>query len=178
MPTNDVSESYFIFRQMRLQFEFWLTCTCINVTLKAHTDQRPDAIWQRDANFQFSVTFNFNIFLCFSNIPTPLKQFFSYLVCISCKIFIRWRIYFKIRDPKRNKGICRTENYRSIIHPKAQSRLEWKIRTVKCLGFRNLNIKDRITVVPIEVLLKYRFNTLPRADQFISSSSSRYSYTS
>ena len=37
---------------------------------------------------------------------------------------------------------------------------------------------EAITVVPIEVLLKYRFNTLPRADQFISSSSSKYSYTS
>ena len=35
-----------------------------------------------------------------------------------------------------------------------------------------------VTVVPIEVFLKYWFNTLPRADQFISSSSSRYSYTS
>jgi hypothetical protein len=34
------------------------------------------------------------------------------------------------------------------------------------------------TVVPIEVFLKYWFNTLPQADQFISSSSSRYSYTS
>jgi hypothetical protein len=34
------------------------------------------------------------------------------------------------------------------------------------------------TVVPIEVFLKYGFNTLPRADQFISSSSSKYSYTS
>jgi hypothetical protein len=35
-----------------------------------------------------------------------------------------------------------------------------------------------LTVVPIEVFLKYWFNTLPRADQFISSSSSKYSYTS
>jgi hypothetical protein len=35
-----------------------------------------------------------------------------------------------------------------------------------------------LTVVPIEVFLKYWFNTLPQADQFISSSSSRYSYTS
>jgi hypothetical protein len=34
-----------------------------------------------------------------------------------------------------------------------------------------------ITVVPIEVFLKYWFNTLPLVDQFISSSSSRYSYT-
>jgi hypothetical protein len=36
----------------------------------------------------------------------------------------------------------------------------------------------QFTVVPIEVFLKYWFNTLPQADQFISSSSSRYSYTS
>jgi hypothetical protein len=49
---------------------------------------RPDAIWQRDANFQFSITFNFNIFLCFSNIRNHLSNF-SYLVCISCKNFIR-----------------------------------------------------------------------------------------
>jgi hypothetical protein len=49
---------------------------------------RPDAIWQRDANFQFSMTFNFNIFQCFSNISNNLSNF-SYLVCISCKIFIR-----------------------------------------------------------------------------------------
>jgi hypothetical protein len=37
---------------------------------------------------------------------------------------------------------------------------------------------DAITVIPIEVFLKYWFNTLPQVDQFISSSSSRYSYTS
>ena len=49
---------------------------------------RPDAIGQRDANFQFSMTFNFNIFQCFSNIRNHLSNF-SYLVCISCKIFIR-----------------------------------------------------------------------------------------
>jgi hypothetical protein len=34
-----------------------------------------------------------------------------------------------------------------------------------------------VTIVSIEVFLKYWFNTLPRADQFIWSSSSRYSYT-
>ena len=48
---------------------------------------RPDAIWQGDANFQFSITFNFNILLWFSNIRNHLSNF-SYLVCISCKIFI------------------------------------------------------------------------------------------
>jgi hypothetical protein len=42
---------------------------------------------------------------------------------------------------------------------------------------------ENFTVVPIEVLsfqlkLKYWFNTLPGADQLISSSSSRYLYTS
>jgi hypothetical protein len=57
---------------------------------------RPDAIWQRDANFQFSMTFNFNIFQCFSNIRNHLSNF-SYLVCISCKIFIRWRFYFFLK---------------------------------------------------------------------------------
>jgi hypothetical protein len=48
---------------------------------------RPDAIWQRDANFR-TMTFNFNIFQCFSNIRNHLSNF-SYLVCISCKFFIR-----------------------------------------------------------------------------------------
>jgi hypothetical protein len=57
---------------------------------------RPDAIWQRDANFQFSMTFNFNIFQCFSNIRNHLSNF-SYLVCISCKIFIRWRFYLFVK---------------------------------------------------------------------------------
>ena len=49
---------------------------------------RPDAIRQRDANFQFSMTLNFTIFLCFSNIRNHLSNF-SYLVGINCKIFIR-----------------------------------------------------------------------------------------
>jgi hypothetical protein len=57
---------------------------------------RPDAIWQRDANFQFSMTFNFNIFPCFSNIWNHLSNF-SYLVCISCKIFIPWRFYLFLK---------------------------------------------------------------------------------
>jgi hypothetical protein len=65
---------------------------------------RPDAIWQRDANFQFSMTFNFNIFLCFSNIRNHLTNF-SYLVCISCKIFIRWRFYLFLK----------TENSRRVV---------------------------------------------------------------
>ena len=37
---------------------------------------------------EFSMTFNFNIFQCFSNIRNHLSNF-SYLICISCKIFIR-----------------------------------------------------------------------------------------
>jgi hypothetical protein len=49
---------------------------------------RLDAIRPCDANFQFSMTFNFTIFLCFSNIRNHLSNF-SYLACISCKIFIR-----------------------------------------------------------------------------------------
>jgi hypothetical protein len=56
---------------------------------------RQDAIWQHDANFQFSMTFNFNIFQCFSNIRNHLSNF-SYLVCISCKyvvlfVFENWK---------------------------------------------------------------------------------------
>jgi hypothetical protein len=37
---------------------------------------------------EFSMTFNFNIFQCFSNIRNHLSNF-SYLICISCKNFIR-----------------------------------------------------------------------------------------
>ena len=40
-----------------------------------HSSSGPDAIWQRDANFQFSMTFNFNIFQCFSNIRNHLGNF-------------------------------------------------------------------------------------------------------
>ena len=46
-----------------------------------------------NANFQFSMTFNFNIFLCFLNIRNLLKAILANLVCISCKIFIRWQFY-------------------------------------------------------------------------------------
>jgi hypothetical protein len=52
---------------------------------------RPDAIWQRDANFQFSMTFNFNIFLCFSNIRNHISNF-SYLVWISSVVESRWAV--------------------------------------------------------------------------------------
>jgi hypothetical protein len=34
-----------------------------------------DAIWQRNANFQFSMTFNFNFFSMFLNIRNHLMQF-------------------------------------------------------------------------------------------------------
>jgi hypothetical protein len=56
---------------------------------------RPDAIWQSDVNFQWHLI-NFNIFLCFFKYSEPLKQF-NYLVCISCKIFIRWRFYLFLK---------------------------------------------------------------------------------
>jgi hypothetical protein len=42
------------------------------------------------------MTFNFNIFQCFSNISNHLSSF-SYLVCISCKFFIRWRFYLFLK---------------------------------------------------------------------------------
>jgi hypothetical protein len=66
---------------------------------------RPDAIWQRDANFQFSMTFNFNIFQCFSNIRDHLSNF-SYLVCISCKIFICfWKLKIRVALPNRVRSV-------------------------------------------------------------------------
>jgi hypothetical protein len=72
---------------------------------------RPDAIWQRDANFQFSSTFNFNIFICFPNIRNHLSNF-SYLVCISCKIFTvdgRFYLFLKAENSRRvvqSRSVC------------------------------------------------------------------------
>jgi hypothetical protein len=80
---------------------------------------RPDAIWQGDANFQFSMTFNFNILLCFSNIRNHLSNF-SYLVCISCKIFIGWRFYLflKTENSRRvaeSRPVCQYGPYKGLI---------------------------------------------------------------
>jgi hypothetical protein len=69
---------------------------------------RPDAIRQRDANFQFSMTFNFTIFLCFSNIRNHLSNF-NYLVCISCKIFNRSQFYLFLK----------TENSRRVAESRS-----------------------------------------------------------
>jgi hypothetical protein len=78
-----------------------------NQAFKAHTDRTR---FGNDANFQFSMTFNFNIFQCFSNIRNHLSNF-NYLVCISCKIFIRWRFYLflKTENPRRvaeSRPVC------------------------------------------------------------------------
>jgi hypothetical protein len=94
---------------------------------------RPDAIHHRDANFQFSMTFKFSIFLCFSNIRNHLSNF-SYLVCICCKIFIRWRFYL----------ILKTENSRRVIESRSV-----------CMG-----LKTFVLVGDAFVLLKFsRFLT-------------------
>jgi hypothetical protein len=53
---------------------------------------------------QFSITFNFTIFLCFSNIRNHLSNF-NYLVYISCKIFHRSRFYLFLK----------TENSRRVV---------------------------------------------------------------
>jgi hypothetical protein len=68
--------------------------------LKAHTDRT----WFGNATFRFSMAFNFNNFLCFSNIRNHLSNF-SYFVCISGKIFIRWRFYLFLK----------TENLRRVV---------------------------------------------------------------
>jgi hypothetical protein len=60
--------------------------------LQAHTDRTRFG----NATFLFSMTFNFNIFQCFSNIRDYLSNF-SYLVCISCKNFTRWRFYLFLK---------------------------------------------------------------------------------
>jgi hypothetical protein len=56
---------------------------------------------------EFSMTLNCNIVLCFSD-QNHLRQL-SYLVCISCKIFIRWRFNWKFK------------------------KINWKSRRVRCL---------------------------------------------
>jgi hypothetical protein len=61
-------------------------------------------------NFQFSMTFNFNIFQCFSNIRNHLSNF-SYLVCISCKFlsvdgFICfWKLKICVALPNRVRSV-------------------------------------------------------------------------
>jgi hypothetical protein len=100
--------------------------SCSN-SLKADTDPRRDLATR--ANFQFSMTLNFNIFQCFSNIRNHLSNF-SYLVCIPCKIFIRWRFYLfwklKIRVALPN---C-VRSVWALIH-KTNNRL--KVQTIDIL---------------------------------------------
>jgi hypothetical protein len=84
---------------------------------------RPNAIWQRDANFQFSMTFNFNIFLCFSNIRNYLSNF-SYLVCISCKIFIRWRFYLFLKTENSRRVVESRSVCRNLVLSRKSSR-DW-----------------------------------------------------
>jgi hypothetical protein len=72
--------------------------------VKVHTDRTRFG----NANFQFSMAFNFNIFLCFSNIRNHLSNL-SYLVCISCKIFIRSRFYLFLK----------TENSRRVVESRS-----------------------------------------------------------
>jgi hypothetical protein len=72
--------------------------------LKAHTDRTRFG----NANFQFWMTFNFNMFQCFSNIRNHLSNF-SYLVCISCKNFIRRRFYL----------LLKTENSRRVAESRS-----------------------------------------------------------
>jgi hypothetical protein len=60
-------------------------------------------------NILVCMTFNFNIFQCFSNIRNHLSNF-SYLVCISCKIFICWRFYLFLKTESSRcriaSGLC------------------------------------------------------------------------
>ena len=83
---------------------------------------RPDAIRQRDANFQFSMPFNFTIFLCFSNIRNHLSNF-NYLVYISCKIFHRSRFYLFLK----------TENSRRVVDSRSV-----------CVGLKTKDSREQI----------------------------------
>jgi hypothetical protein len=51
-------------------------------------------------NFQFSMTFNFNIFLCFSNIRNHLSDF-SYLVCNRVKFLSVDGLFLKTENSRR-----------------------------------------------------------------------------
>jgi hypothetical protein len=61
-------------------------------SVKAHTDRTRFGNATRIFSFQWYST----IFQCFSNIRDHLSNF-SYLVCISCKIVIRWRFYLFLK---------------------------------------------------------------------------------
>jgi hypothetical protein len=103
--------------------------TVLFLCLKVHTD------WTRSSlrrEFSISMTFNFTIFLCFSNIRNHLSNF-SYLACISCKICIRWRFY----------SFLETENSRRV----AESR-------PVCVG---LNLKDHWKLYRVTSLIVFCF---------------------
>jgi hypothetical protein len=96
------------------------------------------------------MTFNFNIFHCFSNIRNHLSNF-SYLVCKICKIFIRWRFYLllKTENSRRvveSRPVCvglKTQKmiYRSIFL--ATTILIGENRPQVCLIARHLDEKSR-----------------------------------
>jgi hypothetical protein len=96
---------------------FFRNCYSLLLVRSKGPSYRPDAIWQRDANFQCSMTFNFTIFLCFSNIRNHLSNF-SYLVYISCKICIRGRSFFlKTENPRHvveSRSVC-VDLYKCIL---------------------------------------------------------------
>jgi hypothetical protein len=71
---------------------------------------RLDAIRHCDANFQFSMTFNFTIFLCFSNIRnhlTILAIWPAYLVkFLSVEGFNRfWKLKIRVALPNRVRSV-------------------------------------------------------------------------
>jgi hypothetical protein len=74
--------------------------------LKAHTDRTRIGYATRIFNFQWHLTLIF--FYVFQIFGTTLRNF-SYLVSISCEIFIRWRFYLFLK----------TENSRRVVEPRS-----------------------------------------------------------
>jgi hypothetical protein len=78
------------------------------LSFKFHTDRT--RFGNATRIFWFSMTFNFIIFLCFSNIRNHLSNF-NYLVCISCKIFNRSQFYLFLKT----ENSCRVAESRSVV---------------------------------------------------------------
>ena len=81
-------------------------CPCCLDNRREGRDQnrdRPDAIWQRDANLLFSTSFN--PFLFFSNLRKGFNNL-SYLVHISKQITFRWWFYLLLKIEKSRRQIA------------------------------------------------------------------------
>ena len=100
--------------------------------VKAHTDRTRFGNATRISSFQWHLTFQ-----CFSNIRNHLSNF-SYSVCISCKIFIRWRFYLflKTENSRRvaeSRPVCEGLNSSARSHAsEGENRTRNRSKNCKC----------------------------------------------